>query len=1649
MSEVITQIRDGRIVTQKDLTTDYTLNITNVDGGALRFSNNLRSINMVDDVGGALLRKVDFMDTMPSLDNATTVANMGYLGRTVVYTGDTNTTYQKGCAYKCVPVQDYTWTMITQNSGAQLLKFVDEIALNAFVNRSGASININHGDYLSLVNAEGNARCVIFYVAMDGEEELDINDRTIRMAVGCGTMEEAIATEATQVVLYTVSGDKLVRSSSINEYLSIFKGCTVQHVDDSIANLILGHINAINDPVPAFAWELITPDTDEVVSSYQTIYPIDNTCYLSNTPCCFFFGDLGTSGSVIITLDTSNLAVGQYYTNNTLYFEISDKTTITFASGEKSVNIIGDDISSIGKYKADVDVLPDGSISVEVTYLESATASGSTTYAYGFRFNSENNTNPNVKRITMKRELDANGDVAETIDVLNDGDSFSGGMPCHNLRRCVVKNGAVVYYLSSTDSRYRSDNRTYADLTGADGDVMVEIPMGYMRIVKRSDSSGELEYLFATTPIPDPIVGTYYQLIYNGVHPAFRVGGTVIGGSYEDDGETALRSPKSKIYIGAFESVRCHHGNMGITPHTLAVDASAYTDTTANSGSFASEDNYPVLESGIADGYLTEAPSEVNTEARSVAPYRSGDMVHVSIPGIWVQVVGGSSLVPAVAPGGFKRNLRLSSNIAGREYSYFLTTDTIYQSGKAYFILEGTVYKKIDVTPGDKVPSTDVYNRKYSLLITDSFTGTIEVMSGTSTVSATVSMTYSSANHRWELKVGTTIIFIANVPNDNFLTFDTLTWVPQTAAGEGTTCTVKDMDYKVYCGPLNYGTRNAGFAWADQDHWDEALAGNPNWALNYRPMTNVKRSVLHSTHNNAYLNRVLYYKSTRLEAVRRHSASSATPFGEISFANGKDEDVFVFDPGASNASYAIAYKLDSTALGAAKWYGLDSNSSADNNYRLFYDSTNGVWKYTDGTSSVIKDRKLGDNTAQTYPSVEGDYYDEYHRYLDSYDPGFSNPENIDTGASSGTTKFFEGASWFTESIPQGGNYTSQIYQLSEGDTTYYLGYSAEQMRWIISLATIANGSSIKIDDSVTKVVYRSNILGPDVCKWPTDGNIFLFDDQKAMHRRNFFGNTVSTQSVLPIGQISTEVTGDGSDTKYDFTYCGDYYVGVENNAHSQYYRHWKALINDKNYRLEYIQPVYTDKDGNIQGDTRQINGDEQKIVGDKYGGCWCIVNYGTTPPSDHYRTDAILAIEASDRDIVVQRLKIGDNIYTDAVFVPENIGSITSYTCALISNNATTHPTNVKLVFNTNSNKWELRLDGAVDALATTLNTVTSIGPWDPYLYFVVGDSAKVSAAENADRISSNAHVVKFTNTPLVTFKDKLVGRGANMNYRTAQYLTMLMLTEYGTFDIRSKLRGSKLPYITLTGDAGEETLNEATYARFVTFAGRTVSLGNRNGVITYDKDVDINIPAEAFYHTGDSEDKTVACSYRGIENPFGNIGEFYDGIIPAIRRINGLNVAGYYESIDPACYNDEMTLAAVAKYARSLRSASVQPPLYYQFDINSDYVWHSYTIRDVNNTDVTFNATGFMVRINSITLLPAVVNANTGAASAGMQSFFNYKPAYLYTVYKPNQTMGTVYQYPYVSVTGSGIYTYHSNMLDKVFSDTDKAYGVGGRLQI
>ncbi len=135
-------------------------------------------------------------------------------------------------------------------------------------------------------------------------------------------------------------------------------------------------------------------------------------------------------------------------------------------------------------------------------------------------------------------------------------DNFSQ-MPAHNLRRCIMSNLAtreIAYYLHPADSNYKEDG-TAADLTGGDGDIMVEIPVAYWRIDHYTDASGHahIVYLISDKQFTNSVPHDFF---------------------YVSPGGKTLRTQ----YVGACVSVICDANGAPLTTNIDATGSAGYSE---------------------------------------------------------------------------------------------------------------------------------------------------------------------------------------------------------------------------------------------------------------------------------------------------------------------------------------------------------------------------------------------------------------------------------------------------------------------------------------------------------------------------------------------------------------------------------------------------------------------------------------------------------------------------------------------------------------------------------------------------------------------------------------------------------------------------------------------------------------------------------------------------------------------------------------------------------------------------------------------------------------------------------------------------------------------------------------------------------------
>ncbi len=147
------------------------------------------------------------------------------------------------------------------------------------------------------------------------------------------------------------------------------------------------------------------------------------------------------------------------------------------------------------------------------------------------------------------------------------------------MRRCLLNDaGAVQYYLCATNSAQKADCSTASVLTGADGQVMVEIPQFYY--LQHQD--GDYRY-FMIAQGPFRMTLSTGETVVAVIHPAFYKGGSA--------------TPSDYLYIGAYE------GSMyDDTTSAMVAPADVVTNMYASGDKFCSlSGEYPKTNETIVE----------------------------------------------------------------------------------------------------------------------------------------------------------------------------------------------------------------------------------------------------------------------------------------------------------------------------------------------------------------------------------------------------------------------------------------------------------------------------------------------------------------------------------------------------------------------------------------------------------------------------------------------------------------------------------------------------------------------------------------------------------------------------------------------------------------------------------------------------------------------------------------------------------------------------------------------------------------------------------------------------------------------------------------------------------------------------------------
>lgn len=165
-------------------------------------------------------------------------------------------------------------------------------------------------------------------------------------------------------------------------------------------------------------------------------------------------------------------------------------------------------------------VVPSGILEVSKTYTFKARHNGTT---YGSSAYAET-TGTTKSSFILQYGLQWNN-TSDTYTRLGAAVGWTTGADFTNnetvqslMRRCVLNaNGTVNYYLSATDSTKREDGVTAADLTGASGNVMVEIPKFW---VKYDNTTSAKQMWISTGPSAGYVV--HPAFVKNGVEVDYR-----------------------------------------------------------------------------------------------------------------------------------------------------------------------------------------------------------------------------------------------------------------------------------------------------------------------------------------------------------------------------------------------------------------------------------------------------------------------------------------------------------------------------------------------------------------------------------------------------------------------------------------------------------------------------------------------------------------------------------------------------------------------------------------------------------------------------------------------------------------------------------------------------------------------------------------------------------------------------------------------------------------------------------------------------------------------------------------------------------------------------------------------------------------------
>ena len=162
------------------------------------------------------------------------------------------------------------------------------------------------------------------------------------------------------------------------------------------------------------------------------------------------------------------------------------------------------------------------------------------------------------------------------------------------------------------------------------------------------------------------------------------------------------------------------------------------------------------------------------------------------------------------------------------------------------------------------------------------------------------------------------------------------------------------------------------------------------------------------------------------------------------------------------------------------------------------------------------------------------------------------------------------------------------------------------------------------------------------------------------------------------------------------------------------------------------------------------------------------------------------------------------------------------------------------------------------------------------------------------------------SNISLTDFRTKARARKANstewncMTYDVHKSLYWLFVVEYATLNTQKAYNGELDANGFRQGGLGDGVTTASSYWAYFNGShpfvpcGTTDALGNGTGVVDYTFEID-----------GNGTEKTVHVPrYRGVENPFGHINQWTDGILVQAHPASGENVNKVFVCSDPSKFS-------------------------------------------------------------------------------------------------------------------------------------------------